>query len=176
MEMRKNTQWDVVCTLSCEWSQVSLILCQKRPGNIYSSSWRSFFLPLNPLDKLSCILLYHGNSSVVTILHFPQEWLPKTLSDVSWFPHPFLNSMTINLSRQRRRSSLRQTGLNGFSEVSDLRPNLKACTHLRVPRNNELQKYRLNGKEEEVAEQYPNQTQHREPVVVSHPSLPPPLP
>lgn len=153
------------CTLSCEWSQVSLILCQRRPGNIYSSCWRSFFLPLHPLEKPSCILLYHCNSSVVTILHFPKKSLPKTFSDSSLFPHPFFNSMTINLSRQRRKSSLRQTWMDFLT----LRPSSQSqrLYTLRVPRNNELQKYRLNGKEEEVAEQYPKQTQHREPVVIS---------
>lgn len=60
-----------------------------------------------------------------------------------------------------------------FLSLSDLRPNLKACTHLRVPRNNELQKYRPHGKEEEVPEQYPDHTAPKTRGRFYHLSLPP---
>ncbi|KAL0597839.1 hypothetical protein AAY473_033191 [Plecturocebus cupreus] len=77
-------------------------------------------------------------------------------------PHPAKLSVLLR-SRLQEKVPKRQTGM----DLLNFRHNLKACRHPRVPRNNELQKDRLNGKEEEVSEQYPNQTQHRKPVVAS---------
>lgn len=132
----------------------------------------SFFVEvsLNSLNKPSCKLLYYCNSSVATILHFPKESLPYTVTTLWRSFSCFLISSSISQFHDYKPlSSEKFLEINRLEwilwNLSDLRPNLKGCTHLKVPRNNELQTYRLDGKEKEVSEQYPNQTRLGKPVV-----------